>query len=194
MKKLFLSFLGRFDHMRRIIAYLVFHSNASWFFLSKGLSYILCSTNGTNLTTCQQDVFATGLLQACQQVVTTLLFYQVATRLSLTTYWQIVELQDDNKLLEQLVISLLSVELNNLVGSCQQAIDNLSNKLGTSSANTFCARMCARNLSTSCNNAVILSSCYTRWSLTTCRQIVELQDDNKLLEQLATSLLSSTTL
>ena len=38
-----------------------------------------------NLTTCQQDVFATGLQQACQQVVTMLLFYQVATRLSLTT-------------------------------------------------------------------------------------------------------------
>ena len=35
-----------------------------------------------NLTTCQQDVFATGLWQACQQVVTML---QVATRLSLTT-------------------------------------------------------------------------------------------------------------
>jgi hypothetical protein len=38
-----------------------------------------------HLTTCQQDVFATGLWQACQQVVTMLLFYQVATRLSLTT-------------------------------------------------------------------------------------------------------------
>jgi hypothetical protein len=37
-----------------------------------------------------------------------LLFYQVATRLSLTTCSQIVELQDDNKLLEQLVTSLLS--------------------------------------------------------------------------------------
>jgi hypothetical protein len=33
----------------------------------------------------QQDVFATGLWQAWQQVVTTLLFYLVATRLSLTT-------------------------------------------------------------------------------------------------------------
>jgi hypothetical protein len=38
-----------------------------------------------NLTTCQEDVFATGLLQACQQVMATVLFYQVATRLSLTT-------------------------------------------------------------------------------------------------------------
>jgi hypothetical protein len=37
-----------------------------------------------SLTACQQDVFATGLWQACQQVVTMLLFYQVATRLSLT--------------------------------------------------------------------------------------------------------------
>jgi hypothetical protein len=53
-----------------------------------------------------------------------LLFYQVATRLSLTTCWQIAELQDDNKLLEQLVTK--SVELNNLVASCQQAVDNLT--------------------------------------------------------------------
>jgi hypothetical protein len=37
---------------------------------------------------------------ACQQVVTMLLCYQVAPRLSLTTCWQIVELQDDNKLLD----------------------------------------------------------------------------------------------
>ena len=36
-----------------------------------------------NLTTCQQDVLATGA--SSQQVVTMLLFYQVATRLSLTT-------------------------------------------------------------------------------------------------------------
>ena len=44
---------------------------------------------------------------------------------------QIVELQDDNKLLEQLVKVVgttcnQSVELNNLVASCQQAVDNLS--------------------------------------------------------------------
>jgi hypothetical protein len=62
-----------------------------------------------------------------------LLCYQVAPRLSLTTCWQIVESQDDNKLLEQLVNK--SVELNNLLASCQQAVDN---KLGTSSANTSC--------------------------------------------------------
>jgi hypothetical protein len=53
-----------------------------------------------------------------------LLFYQVAARLSLTTCWQIVELQDNNKLLEQLVRNK-SVELSNLVASCQQAADNL---------------------------------------------------------------------
>jgi hypothetical protein len=45
-----------------------------------------------------------------------LLIYQVATTLSLTTCWQVVELQDDNK----------SVELNNLVARSQQAVDNLS--------------------------------------------------------------------
>ena len=38
-----------------------------------------------NLTTCQQDAFATGLWQACQQVAIMMLLYQVATRLSLTT-------------------------------------------------------------------------------------------------------------
>jgi hypothetical protein len=47
--------------------------------------YEVTSYTRKNLTTRQQDVFATDLLQACQQVVTMLLFYQVATRLSLTT-------------------------------------------------------------------------------------------------------------
>ena len=42
-----------------------------------------------NLTTSQQDVLQTSLEQACQQVVTMLLLCQV------------VELQDDNKFLEQ---------------------------------------------------------------------------------------------
>jgi hypothetical protein len=58
---------------------------------------------------------------SCQQVVTMLLFYQVATRLSLTTCWQIDELQGDNKLLEQLVTSLKAV----------------NNKQWTSSASVF---------------------------------------------------------
>jgi hypothetical protein len=49
-----------------------------------------------------------------------LLFYQVATRLSLTTCWQIVELQDGNKLSEQLVTSLLSSTILPK-GNCQQA-------------------------------------------------------------------------
>jgi hypothetical protein len=57
---------------------------------------------------------------SCQQVVTMLLFYQVATRLSLTTCWQIDELQGDNKLLEQLVTSLKAV--NNLSTSWEQAV------------------------------------------------------------------------
>jgi hypothetical protein len=46
--------------------------------------------------------------QPCSKLLTMLLFHQVATRLSLATCWQIVELQGDNKLLEQLVTSLLS--------------------------------------------------------------------------------------
>jgi hypothetical protein len=61
-----------------------------------------------------------------------LLFYQVATRLSLTTCWEIVELQDDIKLLGQLVVGTTcnkSVELNNLVVTCQQAVENLSTSL-----------------------------------------------------------------
>ena len=48
-------------------------------------SYGCAGTHVRNLTTCQQDVFATCLQQACQQVVTMLLFYQIATRLSFTT-------------------------------------------------------------------------------------------------------------
>jgi hypothetical protein len=79
-------------------------------------------------------VFATCLWQACQQVVTMLLFYQVATRLSLTTCWQIVELQDDNKLLEQLVTKVCWAQqpCSTLSTSRWQLV----NKLGTSSANT----------------------------------------------------------
>ena len=70
-----------------------------------------------------------------------LLFHQVA--LSLTTCSQIVELQDDNKLLEQLVTTTCnkSVELNNLVASCQQA----GNK------------QCEHILSTSCWNSIATS-------------------------------------
>jgi hypothetical protein len=57
-----------------------------------------------HLTTCQQYVFATGLWQACQQVVTML----VLIKLLQGCHSQLVELQDDNKWLEQLVTSLLS--------------------------------------------------------------------------------------
>ena len=64
-------------------------------------------------------MFATGLWQACQQVVTMLLFHQ-GCHSELVD--RVVELQDDSKLLEELVTS------------CQQAV----NKLGTSSANTSC--------------------------------------------------------
>jgi hypothetical protein len=50
----------------------------------------------------------------------------------------------------------------------------------------------ATGLSTSYSNVVILWNCY---KVVSCHsQLVELQDDNKLLEQLVTSLLSSTTL
>jgi hypothetical protein len=57
-----------------------------------------------------------------------LLFYQVATSLSLTTCRQIVKLQDDSKLLEQLVTSLLNSTTTH-VASCQQAVNNLSTSL-----------------------------------------------------------------
>jgi hypothetical protein len=53
------------------------------------------------------------------------LLHQVITWSSHTTWWQIVELQDDNKLLEQHVSSLLS-SIFNLVASCQQAVEKLS--------------------------------------------------------------------
>ena len=76
--------------------------------------YILCkiSDSSTHIKI-SQLVNKMYSQQACQQVVTMLLFYQVITRLSLTTCWQIVELQDDNKLLEQLATTLLTI--------CQQA-------------------------------------------------------------------------
>ena len=71
-----------------------------------------------------KDVFATGLYVAslstsCNNIM--LLFHQVATRLSLTTCGQ---MQDDNKFV--VTTCNKSVELNNFVASCQQAVDNLS--------------------------------------------------------------------
>jgi hypothetical protein len=56
---------------------------------------------------CQQDVFATGLWPACQQVVTMLLLYQVATSLSLTICYQVVELleQAGNKQFEFILLT-----------------------------------------------------------------------------------------
>jgi hypothetical protein len=51
-----------------------------------------------------------------------MLFIKLLYKLVTHNLLKIVELQDDNKLLEQLVTS----QLNNLVASCQQAIDNLS--------------------------------------------------------------------
>jgi hypothetical protein len=62
-------------------------------------------------------VFATGLQQACQQVVTILSFHQVATRLSLTTCYQVVELHDDNMLVED--FKNLAASLST---SCQNAV------------------------------------------------------------------------
>ena len=60
----------------------------------------------TNLSTkCVLTCLST-IPKACQQVLTMLLFYQVATRLSLVNKL-LNQLQDDNKLLEQLVTSLL---------------------------------------------------------------------------------------
>jgi hypothetical protein len=51
-----------------------------------------------------------------------MLFIKLLYKLVTHNLLKIVELQDDNKLLEQLVTS----QLNNLVASCQQAVDNLS--------------------------------------------------------------------
>ena len=52
-------------------------------------------------------MLVTTLTQACQQVLTTLAPSQVAK--SLATRQVVVELQDDDKLLEQLVRSLLTL-------------------------------------------------------------------------------------
>jgi hypothetical protein len=74
-------------------------------------------------------------------------------------------------------------------------IAGLNSRAGYATVNKMCSQQaCIASLSTSCNNAVIWSSCYTSLSLTICWQIVELQDDNNLLEQLITSLLSPKTL
>jgi hypothetical protein len=54
------------------------------YWVTTGITANDSSTQVKKFTTCQQDVFAAGLQQACQQVVTMLLFNQVATRLSLT--------------------------------------------------------------------------------------------------------------
>jgi hypothetical protein len=56
--------------------------------------------------------------QACrkrQEVVTMLLFYQVATRLSLTTCYQVIELQDDIQVVG--TICNKSVEFNNILAT-----------------------------------------------------------------------------
>jgi hypothetical protein len=76
-----------------------------------------------------------------------LLFYQVATTFLLTTCWEIVELQDDNKLLEQLVTNLLSSTtlwqvVNKSSTTCQQA----GNK------------PCEHILMTSCGNSIIIAT------------------------------------
>jgi hypothetical protein len=69
--------------------------------ISLYLEFIISFKSHNLSTRCVRNRFVASLS-------TRLLFYHVATRLSLTTCWQIVELQDDNKLLEQLVTSLLS--------------------------------------------------------------------------------------
>jgi hypothetical protein len=125
-----------------------------------------------NLTTFQQDVFATGLQQACQQVVTMLLFYR-AIRLSLTTCREIVELQDDNKLLEQLVASLLSSTtlqqvVNKPLTTCQQA--------GNKQCEHILLTSCWNSIVTTCQQAgnkqcehILLTSCWNS-IVTTCQQ------------------------
>jgi transcriptional regulator of NAD metabolism len=70
-----------------------------------------CTHARKNLTTrCVRNRLVASLSTSCNNAV----IYQVATRLSLT----LVELQDNNRLLEQLVTSLLT--------SFKQAVDNLS--------------------------------------------------------------------
>jgi hypothetical protein len=64
----------------------------------------------------------------------------------------------------------------------------------TPNLSTRCVRKrLVASFSTTCNNAVFYQVA-TRLSCITCYQLVESRDDNKLLEQLVTSLLSSTTL
>jgi hypothetical protein len=92
-----------------------------------------------------------------------LLFYQVATRLSLTTCWQIVELQDDSKLLEQLVTSLSSSTtfrqvVNKPLTTCQQA----GNKQCEHILLTSCWNSIATSLLQVCYNLCVLVMCVPR--------------------------------
>ena len=110
-----------------------------------GFRIMLALYTCKNLTTCYKYVFATGLQQACQQIATMLLFYQVATRLSLTTCWQIVELQDNTVSL--LSSTTLQQVVNKPLTTCQQA----GNK------------QCEHILLTSCWNSIatsLLQVCY----------------------------------
>ena len=70
--------------------------------------------------------------QACNKLVNKfvamLLFCQVVPSLWLTTCWQVVDLQHDNKLLEQTCNK--AVEFIKLVASLLQACSNLSTSLG----------------------------------------------------------------
>jgi hypothetical protein len=98
-----------------------------------------------------------------------LLFYQFATRLPLTTCCQVVELQDDNKLLEQLVTCLLS-STTLCMASCQQA----GNKQWEHILLTSCWNSIATSLLQVCYNLCVFTCVshkylnYSRKNFTCC--------------------------
>ena len=87
------------------------------------------------------------LQQACQQFVTMLLFQGCHS--------QLVELQDDNKLLEQLLTSLLSTkQVVTKQASCQLATTQLATNQVVNKSLTTCQQAVNnQTVNTSCGNA-----------------------------------------
>ena len=104
--------------------------------------------------------------RACNKLankfVAMLSFCQVVPSLRLTTCWQVVDLQPDNKLLEQTCNK--AVEFIKLVASLLQACSNLVNKLGTTSASASCQQVVVQ---TCCKSAAGLLQ-VVRFYVCTC--------------------------
>ena len=140
-----------------------------WHFTDSVNRSILKIFSGQHISDPLNDDCTTHVKISRQQDVTMLLFYQFATRLPLTTCCQVVELQDDNKLLEQLVTSLLSSTIL-CMASCQQA----GNKQWEHILLTSCWNSIATSLLQVCYNLCVFTCVshkylnYSRKNFTCC--------------------------